>query len=88
MTQKEESLQCNSEKCCQIRKWVSAFLRNPSEVFVGEYCYSTNGGASKTKSLICITSQLPEKGIFCIDKPIDQIQPTDILMLYKAFNQA
>ncbi len=88
MTNKPESPYCNTEKCCQVRKWVSAFLKTPSEVYVGEYSYKTVDGITKLKSAICILDLLPEKGIFCIDKPIDEIGPTDILVLYKAIHEA
>lgn len=88
MENNQTSHSCNTEKCCQIRNWVSAFLQTPSEVFVGEYSYNTDNGTSKTKSVICIMNLLPQAGIFCVDKSIDEIQPTDIVMLYKALNQA
>lgn len=87
MTNKPESPYCNTEKCCQVRKWVSAFLKTPSEIYVGEYSYSTPGGETKLKSAICVLDLLPEKGIFCIDKSIDEIGPDDVILLYKAIHQ-
>ena len=87
MTHPEEIPNCNSEKCCQIRNWIKAFLKTPSEVFVGEYAYQSGSGTPKTKSVICILNMFPEKGIICIDKPIDEILPSDIIPLYKTLRQ-
>lgn len=83
MIQKDELNPCNSEKCCQVRKWVIAFLKTSSNVLVGEVSYSTPEGASKVKTVICIPDLLPDHGIFCIDKPIDSVTPTDIIPLCK-----
>lgn len=84
MVEQKATSGCNSEKCCQIRNWIRAFLKTPSDIFVGEYVYDTAGGSSKIKSVICILGLFPEKGIICIDKPIDEVQPTDVLMFYKS----
>ena len=84
MTHLDETQNCNSEKCCQIRNWIKAFLKTPSEVFVGEYAYSTGSGARKTKSVICILNLFPDKGLICIDKSIDEVQPSDVIQLYKS----
>jgi hypothetical protein len=86
MIQNQELHSCNTEKCCQVRKWVSAFLKTPAEVLVGEVSYTTPEGASRLKTVICIPDLLPEHGIFCIDKPVDSVTPTDIIPLCKALN--
>ena len=86
MVENNTTPSCNTEKCCQIRKWVSAFLKAPAEIFVGEYSYTTPEGTEKTKSIICILDKFPEEGIFCIDKCIDDIQPSDVLMFYKTLH--
>ena len=87
MVQHEEELQpCNTEKCCQVRKWVSTFLKTPTEVLVGEVFYSTPEGISKIKTVICFPDLLPDQGILCIDMPIDDITPSDIIPLCKTVN--
>lgn len=82
MIQNQELKPCNTEKCCQVRKWVSAFLKTSAELYVGEVSY-THEGTARLKTVICIPGLLPEHGIFCIDKPIEDITPTDIIPLCK-----
>lgn len=68
----------------QIVSWVQNIRKSPSKVLVSNYCYTCFfTGDPLTKTLIVFPDELDTKGIISIGKPLEEIEITDIIKLYK-----
>lgn len=70
-------------KKLQITSWIRKISKSDVKVIVSDYsyhCFFT--GNPITKTLIVFPDHIETKGVLAINKPLDEVQISDVIKLY------
>ncbi|MBV6644055.1 MAG: hypothetical protein KI790_01320 [Cyclobacteriaceae bacterium] len=68
----------------EVISWIRNFRKTSGAIKVSSYCYNCFlTESTKTKTLIVFPEEVDTKGIITIDKPLDEVELTDIIKLCK-----
>jgi len=78
------NLSPTESKKLQIISWIKMYRNSTSEVRVSNYSYHCFfSGLPITKTLIVFPDEMETKGIITIDKPLHEIELSDLIRLGK-----
>lgn len=68
----------------QVTTWIKTFRKSGSRILVNNYAYKCLfSGKLVTKTLIVFPDEIETMGIITINKPLDQVELSDVIKLHK-----